>query len=214
VSARPGPPPSGRFGNQPSRPLISRDCHRGTKSRNQQTSSFISEILTQRGPWVSVSAELTLSLRAVDGGNLPLLLITRNTILEKYCSQRGKSCRLQAELINLLHCASQCSMLAVFGTWGSGTLVSINVSTKPHCTSRRTWNSAELLDQSAKWRKRCNRKRATSKTIANEVVYWWFGRTYCLHLQGRRAVFLEHEVRKLLMYREFDLKPNPEVQQA
>ena len=161
-----------------------------------------------------MSAELTLSLRAVDGGNLPLLLITRKMILEKYCSQRGKSCRLQAELINLLHCASQCSMLAAFGTWGSCTLVSINVSTKPRWTSRRTWNSAELLDQSAKWRKRCNRKRATSKTRANARVYWWFGRTYCLHLQSRRAVFLEHEVRKLLMYRQFNWKLNTEARQA
>jgi len=47
VSARPGPPPSGRFCNQPSRPLNFTYCHRGTKFRNQQTSSVISEIPTQ-----------------------------------------------------------------------------------------------------------------------------------------------------------------------
>lgn len=87
----------------------------------------------------------------------PLLLITRKMILEKYCSQRGKSCKFRAELIILLHCASQCSMLAVLGRCGSSTVVSMNVSTNPCCTSRRTWNSAELVDQSAKWRKRWNR---------------------------------------------------------
>lgn len=88
----------------------------------------------------------------------PLLLITRKMILEKYCSQRGKSCKFRAEFIILLHCASQCSMLAVLGRCGSSTVVSMNVSTNPCCTSRRTWNSAELVDQSAKWRKRWNGK--------------------------------------------------------
>jgi hypothetical protein len=80
----------------------------------------------------------------------PLLFITRKMILGKYCSQRGKSCRFRAELIILLHCTSQCSMLAVLGTCGSSVVVSMNVSMNPCCTSRRIWNSAEFVDQSAK----------------------------------------------------------------